>query len=99
MNVNETKNPSIIAYNVKYGSVLLLKIPKDIFSILEIKEQDFIEFKNIYKKPIPKVLGKDKDGINIIGEDEEHFEWWIDKYDIINRDYKKNNPIQYKEGE
>jgi hypothetical protein len=66
MNVNQTKNPSVIAYSLKYGNTNILKIPKEIFNILEIRERDFINIKNLQQKPKVKVIGKDSNGINLI---------------------------------
>lgn len=85
MNVNDTHNPSIIAYNLKYGSCNILKIPKSIFEILPLREKDFIYSKKIEMRNKVKVIGKNEKGINIIGEKENEFEWWITQYDIIQR--------------
>jgi hypothetical protein len=93
MNVNDTKNPSIIAYNIKYGSTNILKIPKEIFNILEIRERDFVKIKNIQAKPKVCVIGKDSNGINLVGEKANTQEWWITEYEIINRDYGKNDKL------
>ena len=91
MNENNTKNPSIISYNIKHGSTAFIKVPKDIFNILEIRELDFLLIKSMERKPKPCVIGKDNDGINIIGESKTEFEWWITEYEIIDRDYNKNS--------
>lgn len=93
MNVNDTKNPSIIAYNIKFGTSNLLKIPKDIFKILEIRERDFILIKSMEYRPKPIVIQKDNNGVNIIGESSSDFEWWITEYEIIDRDYNKNGTL------
>lgn len=89
MAVNDTHNPSLIAYNPKYGTANILKIPKATFNILPIHQTDFILVKKYECLPKVKVEGKDENGINIIGEDEINKEWWITQYDIVDRDYKK----------
>lgn len=93
MNVNNTKNPSIISYNVKFGTVNILKIPKEIFDILEVRERDFIQIKNIESKPKPMVFGKDENGVNIITDDLNSYHWWLLEYEVIDRDYDKNNTL------
>jgi hypothetical protein len=93
MNVNETHNPSIIAYSLKYGTTNILKIPKNIFNILELKEQDFVLMKNTEIRPKVKVVEKDENGINIIGNNPNEKEWWLTQYEILERDYNKNNKI------
>lgn len=93
MNINDTKNPSIIAYNIHYGTTNILKVSKDLFKILEIRERDFIYAQQIERRPGVKVVGKDENGINILDENNDIHEWWITKYDIIERDYGKNNKL------
>lgn len=93
MNINDTKNPSLIAYNVKYGTVGILKVQKDLFNILEIRERDFLFIKSMEAKPKALVLGKDENGINIIGENKSLNDWWITEYEIIDRDYNKNGKL------
>lgn len=90
MNINDTKNPSIIAYNLKYGNTVVLKIPKELFKILEVKERDIVLIKSLVKRPRVKVIGKDDNGVNILGEDNTTFNWWIDSYEIVDRDYNKD---------
>ncbi|NFH01366.1 hypothetical protein FC831_13945 [Clostridium botulinum] len=89
MAVNDTHNPSIIAYNPKHGTTNILKIPKNTFNILQINVTDFILVKKYELSPKVKVDYKDEKGINIIGKDELNKEWWITQYDIVDRDYKK----------
>jgi len=93
MNVNQTKNQSIIAYNLKHGTTNILKIPKSIFNILEIHELDFIMIKSISKKPKVIVIDKDEEGINVIGEHKNEVNWWINEYEILDRDYGKNGTL------
>lgn len=93
MNVNYTKNPSIIAYNIKFGVSNMLKVSKELFKILEIRERDFLLIKSIQRKPKPIVIGKDEYGVNLIGESNDEFEWWITEYEIIERDYSKNSKL------
>jgi hypothetical protein len=93
MNVNDTHNPSVIAYSLKYGTTNMLKIPKNIFNILELKEQDFVLMKNTEIRPKVKVMGKDENGINIIGNNPNEKEWWLTQYEILERDYNKNNKL------
>ena len=90
MAVNDTHNPSIIAYSLKYGKCNIFKVPKHIFEICPIKEKDFIYSKHMEKKNKVKVIGKDEKGINLIGYKENEFEWWINQYDIIKRNVKFN---------
>ena len=85
MNVNDTHNPSVVAYSLKYGTCNIIKIPKSIFEILPIREKDFIYSKKIDRRNKIKVIGKNENGINIIGENKNEFEWWITQYDIIQR--------------
>ena len=49
--------------------------------------------KNIENRPKVKVVGKDEDGINIIGNDSNDKEWWLTQYEILERDYNKNNKL------
>lgn len=93
MNVNYTKNPSIIAYNLKFGVSNILKVSKELFNILEIRERDFLQIKSLQKKPKCIVVGKDDTGVNILGESKVDFEWWISEYEIIERDYGKNSKL------
>jgi len=93
LNVNETKNPSIIAYCINNGSVQFLKIKKALFEILEIKGGDMIRVDSFEEHPVVKVLGKDDYGVNIIGEDNDKKEWWILAYDVISRDYAKSEML------
>lgn len=92
MNINNTKNPSIIAYNLKYGVVNILKINKEIFNILELRVGDFVYIKSMERKPKVKVIDK-VDGVNILGCSEEFYDWWLNEYEIILRDYGKNNKL------
>lgn len=92
-NVNDTKIPSVVAYSIKSGTYNFLKIPKDIFSILEIQKGDILQINKITKKPKPLVLGKDEFGINIIGESKVSNDWWILSYEILDRDYSKNKKL------
>ena len=39
------------------------------------------------------ILGKDSNGINIIGNSNKEFDWWIKGYEILNRDYGKNKKL------
>lgn len=87
--VNETKNPSIVAYNVKYGTVNFFKIPKAVFSILPLYRTDFIYAKSFEQLSKPIVIGKDQEGINLIGEHPTDKEWWINNYKVLIRDYDK----------
>jgi hypothetical protein len=89
--VNETKNPSCIAYCINNGAVQFLKVKKELFNILEIRQGDVVKAGDYEYKPCVKVMGKDENGINIIGEDTEKYEWWLTKYDILQRNYSKNN--------
>ena len=59
MAVNDTHNPSIIAYSLKYGKCNIFKIPKDIFNILPIRKKDFIYYKHMEKRNKVQVIGKD----------------------------------------
>lgn len=93
MNVNYTKNPSVIAYNLKYGSTNILKIDKDLFKILELRERDIVLIKSLDKKPKVKVIGKTDEGVNITGDNPTEFDWWITQYEIIDRDYDKNSKL------
>jgi len=93
MNVNQTKNQSIIAYNLKHGTTNILKIPKSIFNILQIHELDFILIKAMSKKPKVIVINKDEEGINVIGEHKTEVNWWINEYEILDRDYGKNGAL------
>ena len=93
MNVNETKIPSVIAYSPKNGTCNFLKVSKEQFGILELKRGDLIRVSNFKKVGKPKVLGKDSNGINIVGEDTVKFDWWIGEYEIISRDYTKNKKL------
>ena len=90
MGTNDTHNPSIIAYNLKYGTCNILKVPKDIFNILPIREKDFIYSKKIERRNKIKVIGKDDKGINQIGYKENEYEWWLTQYDVIKRNIKDN---------
>lgn len=92
MNINNTKNPSIIAYNLKYGVVNILKINKEIFNILELRVGDFVYIKSMERKPKVKVIDK-VDGVNVLGCSEEFYDWWLNEYEIILRDYGKNNKL------
>ena len=92
MNINNTKNPSIIAYNLKYGVVNILKINKEIFNILELRVRDFVYIKSMERKPKVKVIDK-VDGVNVLGCSEEFYDWWLNEYEIILRDYGKNNKL------
>lgn len=85
MNVNDTHNPSVVAYSLKYGTCNIIKIPKSIFEILPIREKDFIYNKKMERRNKIKVIGKNEKGINLIGKKENEFEWWITQYDIIQR--------------
>ena len=87
--VNETKNPSIVAYNVKHGTVNFFKIPKAVFSILPLYRTDFIYAKSFEQLAKPIVIGKDQEGINLIGEHSTDKEWWINNYKVLIRDYDK----------
>jgi hypothetical protein len=91
--VNDTKNPSIIAYCINNGVVQFLKVQKNLFNILEIREGDIVKATEFELKPCVKVLGKNSDGINIIGDDPKKEEWWIRRYEIIDRDYKKDSKL------
>lgn len=91
--VNETKNPSIISYCINNGSIQFLKVAKQLFNILEIRQGDIIRANEFDLKPCVKVVGKDKDGINIIGKSPDRTEWWLTKYEIIDRNYVKNNKL------
>lgn len=93
MDVNETHNPSVIAYNLNHGTCNILKIPKDIFNILEIKAEDIVLMKNIVKKPKVKVIGKDENGINLLGDKNNEYDWWLTQYEILERNYSKNGKI------
>lgn len=92
MNVNQTKNPSVIGYSVKHGLTNIFKIPKEVFKILEIRPGDFIKCDKFEIKPKVKVIGKDEEGINIIGESDVK-EWWISQYKVVDRDYNKNGNL------
>lgn len=91
LSVNDTHNPSVIAYCPKHGTYNILKIPKQTFSVLQVCDTDFIMVKKYECKPKVVVTGKDERGINIIGEHKTDKEWWIMQYDIIDRDYKKHS--------
>lgn len=93
MNVNDTKVPSIVAYSIKTGTYNFLKINKESFGILEIKKGDVIQVKKVTKKGKPIVLGKDLEGVNIIGENKDSYDWWIEGYEIVSRDYGKNKTL------
>lgn len=91
MAVNDTKNPSIIAYSFKYGVTNILKISKELFKILEVRESDVLLTKSLEKRNKVKVIGKDEDGINITGIKECEYDWWITEYEIVDRNYSKNS--------
>lgn len=93
MNVNQTKNPSIIAYCINNGKIQMLKIEKELFKILEIRPNDLIEVSSFKAKPYIKVIGKDKNGVNVLSEDTSKYEWWIEQYEILARDYNKNSQL------
>lgn len=93
MHVNQTKNPTVIAYCINNGNINMLKVPKELFTILEIKEHDIINAIEYELKPCVKVLGKDASGINILGDDDVKKEWWLIKYDILERDYNKHKTL------
>jgi hypothetical protein len=93
MNVNDTKIPSVVAYSIKTGTYNFLKVSKESFGILEIKKGDVIQIKKVTKKGKPIVLDKDLEGINIIGESKDSYEWWIEGYEIVSRDYGKNKTL------
>ena len=92
MNINSTKNPSVIAYNLKHGVTNILKINKDIFNILELRVGDFVYIKSMERKGKVKVIDK-VDGINVVGNSDDKFEWWLNEYEVILRDYVKNNKL------
>ena len=91
--MNQTKNPSVIAYCINNGVTQFLKVQKDLFKILEIREGDIIKAKGYDKKKCSSVIGKDNNGINIQGEDPTRYEWWLTSYEIIHRDYNKNGKL------
>lgn len=91
--VNQTKNPSIIAYCINNGMTQFIKINKELFKILEIRVGDVIKANNFKQKYCIKVIGKDSKGINILGEDKNKIEWWLTEYEIIYRNYKKDNTL------
>lgn len=92
MNINNTKNPSVIAYNLKFGVVNILKINKEIFNILELRVGDFVHIKSMERKPKVRVIDK-VNGVNVLGCSEESYDWWINEYEIVLRDYGKNNKL------
>ena len=93
LNVNHTKIPSVIGYSAKYGTANFFKVPKEQFDILEIKVGDLIRVKSFDKIGKTIVLGKDSNGINIIGNSDKEFDWWIKGYEVLNRDYGKNKKL------
>lgn len=88
--VNETKNPTIIAYCINNGSIQFLKVNKNLFNILEIRQRDLINAYEFELKTCKKVVGKDNNGVNVLKDDITRKEWWLVKYDIADRDYSKN---------
>lgn len=91
--VNETKNPSVIAYCINNGAVNFLKVKKELFNILDIRQGDVIKANGFELKPCPKVIGKSKEGVNIIGDDPEKQEWWLSGYDVVSRNYSKDDRL------
>lgn len=91
--VNDTKNPSIVAYCINNGNTNFLKIDKNMFKILEIRVGDVITAKSYEKRPEIKIMGKTKAGFNILGDDDSKNNWWLTGYEIKDRDYKKNNTL------
>lgn len=99
MNVNMTKNPSIIAYNLKYGRTQFLKINKVIFNILELKQYDLVKAIKYDLIPKPIITDKTEEGINIVGEHPTDKEWFLTQYEVLIRDYKNNKMIIEEEVE
>jgi hypothetical protein len=85
--VNSVHTPYVIAYCINNGKVIKLKVKKETFNILEIKEGDLIKSKTFSQSYGLKFNGITSEGDIISEEDTSKIDYWLTNYDIINREY------------
>ena len=85
INLNELNNIMITAYCINNGKVSHLYIPKNTYRILPCREGDVIKAKQYERKYAQKIIKKDNNGVNILGEDKNKIKYWLNSYELIYR--------------
>lgn len=93
LNTRNVIAPNLIIYNIKNGEIQYRKVDKKIFKILPLQDGDIIEIKNSKKEFAKKIIGKDKEGKNIIAADIDKELDIITQYEIVYRNYEKGKSL------
>lgn len=81
--------PNFNVYQLKTGKVFNVKIESQLYNILPLQDGDIVKVNKAEYKFGQKIIGKDKDGINIITQDDDKQYLYFYNYDIVYRNYKK----------
>lgn len=80
--------PTVIIYQLSTGKIEYCFVNEKIFSILPLQDGDIIKINKFQYHNALKINGKNDKGINILVEDENKQNLYIEKYSIVERLFK-----------